>query len=67
VLDANLGGVRVDPVADALSARGVPFAFATGYGREGLPAGHGAAPVLTKPFPPAQLLAVVAGLLAAAR
>lgn len=66
VLDANLGGVRVDAVADALAARGVPFVFATGYGREALPAGHGGAPVLNKPFPPARLVAAVAGLFAPA-
>lgn len=62
VLDANLGGSRVDALADALAAAGVPFAFATGYGREALPAAHGTAPVLTKPFAPAQLVAAVAGL-----
>jgi CheY-like chemotaxis protein len=32
LLDVNLGGERVFPVADALRARGTPFAFATGYG-----------------------------------
>ncbi|MBV9510718.1 MAG: hypothetical protein JO303_10600, partial [Caulobacteraceae bacterium] len=32
VLDANLNGVSVAPVAEALAARGVPFVFATGYG-----------------------------------
>ena len=31
VLDVNLRGAMVYPVADALAARGVPFVFATGY------------------------------------
>jgi CheY-like chemotaxis protein len=32
LLDVNLGGEPVFPVAEALRARGVPFAFTTGYG-----------------------------------
>ena len=31
ILDINLGGEMVYPVADALRARGIPFLFATGY------------------------------------
>ena len=31
VLDVNLAGERVFPVADALAARNVPFLFSTGY------------------------------------
>ena len=37
LLDANLGGEPVGPLADALFARRVPFAFVSGYGREQLP------------------------------
>ena len=33
VLDANLNGESVRPVAEALAARGVPFVFATGLRR----------------------------------
>jgi CheY-like chemotaxis protein len=36
ILDVNLGGEPVFPVADVLSGRGIPFLFATGAG--GLPA-----------------------------
>ena len=32
VLDVNLGGEMVFPLAEALAARRVPFVFATGYG-----------------------------------
>lgn len=31
VLDVNLGGEKVFPVADALAARNIPFLFVTGY------------------------------------
>jgi CheY-like chemotaxis protein len=59
LLDANLGGESVGQVADALSARGVPFAFVSGYGREQLPAQHKGAPLIAKPFTSENLLAVV--------
>ena len=36
VLDVNLAGEKAFPVADALAALGVPFVYATGYGRAGL-------------------------------
>jgi hypothetical protein len=36
VLDVNLDGEMVYPVADAVVARGVPFVFVTGYGAEGV-------------------------------
>jgi two-component sensor histidine kinase/CheY-like chemotaxis protein len=48
VLDVNLGGQPVGPLADLLARRGVPILFATGYGEA--PAGHHSAPVLAKPF-----------------
>lgn len=50
VLDVNLGGQPVFPVAEALQARGVPIVFATGYGREGLPEEWRTHPVLIKPY-----------------
>jgi len=33
LLDINLGGKRVDPVADIIRARGIPIIFVTGYGK----------------------------------
>src|SRR6187200_2431178 len=36
VLDMNLAGQSIFPLADLLRARGAPFAFATGYGDAGL-------------------------------
>ncbi|MGB6968829.1 MAG: response regulator [Methyloceanibacter sp.] len=61
LLDANLGGETVGRVADALFLRKVPFAFVSGYGREQLPPQHKRAPLISKPFTGADLLAVVAG------
>ena len=63
LIDANLGGEPITAVARALSERGIPFAYVTGYGRESLPAAH-PAPIVTKPFDAAQLLAAVRQLLA---
>ena len=55
VLDLNLGGQPIFPVADALKARGVPFVFASGYGNAGLSEAHRGAPMLQKPFRQADL------------
>lgn len=37
VLDLNLGGELIYPLADALAARDVPFMFTTGYGEDAIP------------------------------
>jgi len=52
LLDVNLGTEQVYPVADALAAAGVPFAFVTGYGRHGMIGQHHGRPTITKPFDP---------------
>jgi PAS domain S-box-containing protein len=64
VLDANLNGRSVTPVAEALSKRKVPFVFATGYGEAGGAPGGFDAPVIRKPYDVTQVAAAVAGLLA---
>lgn len=50
VLDVNLGGQPIFPVADLLRERGRPYAFATGYGDAGLRDADKGTPVLQKPF-----------------
>lgn len=65
LVDANLGGAPVGELAAALTRKGIPFAFATGYGREALPQGFREAPVLTKPFSRTMLLVQVEALLRA--
>lgn len=49
LLDINLNGEKVYPVADALAKRGVPFVFLTGYGDEMLAPAHRGQRCLTKP------------------
>ena len=67
VLDANLNGHSVSPVAEALAARKVPFVFATGYGETGGAPGGFDAPVIRKPYDVTQVTAAVAALLQANR
>ena len=50
VLDVNLGGERVYPVAEILEAKGVTFVFTTGYGKGGIDPRWAARPVVQKPF-----------------
>lgn len=50
VLDVNIAGEKVFPVADELEARGVPFIFATAYGAAGIADRHGQKSVLDKPY-----------------
>ncbi len=62
-LDLNLDGRQSYAVAKALADRGVPFAFSTGYGKQGIGNGYGGRPVLDKPFSNAQLVATLTALL----
>ncbi len=62
VLDVNLGGQPIFPLADILRAKGAPFAFATGYGDAGLRDVDKGAPVLQKPFRESDLARVLGEL-----
>ena len=55
VLDVHLNGRSVFEFADKLTALGIPFVFATGYGERGIPERHRGRPVLQKPFQPDDL------------
>lgn len=59
LLDLSLRGETVYPVADRLAEQGVPYIFITGYGHGHLVARHAQAPVLTKPFGPEQVGAIL--------
>lgn len=59
ILDINLMGVYVDPVADLIERRGKPFMFATGYGPELLPSLLRRRPILRKPIAMDQLKAMI--------
>jgi DNA-binding response OmpR family regulator len=48
ILDINLAGERSIPIAEELRRRGVPVAFASGYGA--VPEGFEAVPLIAKPY-----------------
>ncbi len=50
ILDINLAGTLVYPVAEELTSRGIPFVFVTGYGVESVDKRYAAIPVLQKPI-----------------
>jgi CheY-like chemotaxis protein len=62
VLDVNLGGQPIFPLADVLRERGAPFAFATGYGDAGLREKDKGTPVLQKPFREVDLARILSEL-----
>jgi CheY-like chemotaxis protein len=50
ILDVNVNGKVISPVAELIKARNRPFIFATGYGSSGLPEEYRDRPMLQKPF-----------------
>lgn len=50
LLDVNVAGRQVFPIAEALKTAGVPFVFSTGYGEGGLPDEWRGQSTLQKPF-----------------
>lgn len=64
VLDVNLAGEEVYPVADALAVRGLPFVFATGYGKGGVRGAYRDRPTVQKPFQQPHLRRALADALA---
>jgi DNA-binding response OmpR family regulator len=68
VLDVNLAGVQVWPVAEILRQRGIPFLLVTGLSTgSGLPAFCARVPRLAKPFVRAALLDKLAEVLNSAK
>lgn len=55
ILDVNVGGQPVFPVAEILNARHIPFVFASGYGQAGLPREWRYRPMVQKPLSAKQL------------
>ncbi len=60
ILDVNLNGEFVYPLADELLARGQPFLLLTGYGAADLPERLRTLPRVAKPYEPSALLREVA-------
>jgi CheY-like chemotaxis protein len=60
ILDVNIGGRPIYPIAEKLIERSMPIVFATGYGRSGLPEEWRDRPVLQKPYAMAELAECIA-------
>ncbi|MDB5459117.1 MAG: hypothetical protein JWO72_858 [Caulobacteraceae bacterium] len=58
VLDVNLGGDKVFPVADTLAERDIPFCFVTGYGAAALRPNDLGRPLLQKPVDAASIVRI---------
>ena len=65
VIDLNIRGGKVYPVARTLSQRGIPFLVVSGYGDWTMPAEWRTRPRLVKPFTAEALEAELRALLAA--
>ena len=50
LLDVNVAGSSIFPVADIVERRGLPLLFVSGYATTGLPEPFGSRGVLHKPF-----------------
>lgn len=57
ILDINLGGESSTAIAAHLRTRGVPFAFASGYGA--VPEGFEGPPLIEKPYREAEIIAAL--------
>lgn len=60
ILDINLAGQQSLAIADVLMRRGIPFIFASGYGRSDLTAAYADVPVLQKPYDAQQIANMIA-------
>ena len=63
ILDVNVNGKVISPVAALIKARNRPFIFATGYGTLGVPEDYRDRPALQKPFQIETLAEVIASTL----
>jgi CheY-like chemotaxis protein len=63
MLDMNLNGTSSHLVAEALSARGIPFLYSTGNGGPDVREGYRNRPVLRKPFKNEELVEIFTRLL----
>lgn len=59
ILDVNVGGNAVYPIADMLAKRSIPFVFVTGYTNETIEPRYHYVPVLQKPVEPQQVWAAL--------
>lgn len=50
LLDVNVDGAKIYPVAEAISGRGIPFLLLSGYGDAAIPVSHPEWRACAKPF-----------------
>ena len=65
ILDVNVAGEPIYPVAEAIAKRGLPIVFSTGYGGAGIREPFRDRPVVQKPFSQNDLERTLAAALAA--
>ena len=63
LLDINLDGESIAPVAEIIEKRGLPFLFVTAYDTSGLPERLKGKPLLSKPFEASKLGAFIEEML----
>lgn len=63
MLDVNLNVEKSYPVADALTVRGIPFVFSSGYNKDSLPDSYKNFPIMQKPYEQKMLAANLAKFL----
>ena len=63
ILDVNIGGETVYPVAERMREAGIPIVFATGYGRCGVEERWHDCPILQKPYTIQQIEASIGQVL----
>jgi DNA-binding response OmpR family regulator len=63
LLDVNVGGHNIAPVAECLEKRELPFLFVSGYGSDSLPEPFRGRSVLQKPFVVTKLSAAIEAIL----
>jgi CheY-like chemotaxis protein len=63
LLDVNVGGHNITPVAECIEKRGLPFLFVSGYGSDSLPEPFRGRSVLLKPFVVSKLSAAIEAIL----
>lgn len=61
ILDVNLAGEKIYPVASLLSNRSIPFVFITGYGRDSIDSKFRDVAVLQKPIERQKLRSILGG------
>ncbi len=59
VLDINVGGEKIYPLAEVLIERNIPFVFVTGYSADSIDSRFSHVPVLQKPIQPEALQAII--------